>query len=181
MEIDTKTLFAPKKGKQATKGQKQTYEDNKETLKFYSIFATTPFLIRWLLMWILAYSFSTTEILLTVFAIICQTIAIGAMYKMAKPVLSGQTVVDCGTDLNLEGGFADYLKDLIITTSILTGLTAVLPYWLFILWLWLPIRIIVKIWNSVVAPWIFEPAPEEPEISDKKRKKMDRKMARGFR
>lgn len=28
-------MFQPKKGKEGTKGQKQIYEDNKETLKFY--------------------------------------------------------------------------------------------------------------------------------------------------
>lgn len=181
MDVETKTLFAPKKGKQATKGQRQTYDENQETLKFYSIFAIIPFVIRWTLMWILAYSFSTAEIILNTIAILCQVVAISVMYKMAKPVLSGQTVVDSGMDLNLEGGFADYLKDLIITTSILTCVTSVLPNWVAILWFWLPIWIIVKIWNSIVAPWIFQPAPEEPDMSDKKRRKLERKMGRGFR
>lgn len=175
--IDTKTLFAPKKGKQATKGQKQIFESNQETIKFYSIMAAltiAPKLIFW-------PTSTTTNVLLIIFSVIMQTSAIAGMYYMARPTLGGpsQTVVDGGIDLNLKGGFADYLKDLIITTAICTALSLFSNgFWL--LWLWLPAFFVYKIWMTVVAPWIFAPAPEElpPEIADKKRRKMERKMAR---
>lgn len=179
--IDTKTLFAPKKGKQATKGQKQIYEGNQETLKFYTIMAIATILPK--LLW---YPMSTgTNIALWLFAIVVQIFGIGGMYYMARAVVSGpsQTVVDGGIDLNLKAGFADYLKDLIITTAICTGLSLISNGFWF-LWLWLPAFFVYKIWMSVIAPWIFAPAPEEPpaEVADKKRKKMERKMARaGYR
>lgn len=179
--LDTKSLFAPKKGKQGTKGQKQIYDGNKETIKFYLIMAFIPIVAK------VFFSISTTSYLnlfLLVASIIIQSVAIYGMYYMAKPVVSGpsNTVVDGGIDLNLKSGFADYLKDLIITTSICTALS-VFSNGFWLLWLWLPCFYLYKIWVSVIAPWIFQAPPEEqPEVADKKRKKMERKMARaGYR
>lgn len=181
--LDTKTLFAPKKGKQATKGQKQIYEENKETIKFYSIMASVPLLLKL----IFSSPFSTTlSLVLTLWSVLVQCAVLATMYHMAKPVLSGpsQVVVDGGIDLNIKSGFADNLKDLVITTSLCTALSMFSNgFWL--LWLWLPVFFAYKIWMSVIAPWIFAPPPEgpPPEVSDKKRKKMERKMARsgGYR
>lgn len=175
--IDTKTLFAPKKGKQATKGQKQIYDANQETIKFYSIMASSTVALK-LILWPAS---TRTNLMLIIFSIIIQSTSIAGMYYMAKATISGpsKTVVDGGIDLNLKGGFSDYLKDVIITTAICTGLSLFSNgFWL--LWLWLPAFFIYKIWISVIAPWIFAPAPEElaPEVADKKRKKMERKMAR---
>lgn len=180
--LDTKSLFAPKKGKQATKGQKQIHEGNKETVKFYSMIAIGSLLLQLILASPLS---SKLSLFLAVFAILAQAAAIGGMHYMAKPVLSGpsNTVVDGGIDLNLEAGFADYVKDLIITTAICSGLSIFSNAFWFI-WLWLPGFFSYKIWMSVIAPWIFQSAPEEqaPEVADKKRKKMERKMARaGYR
>ena len=180
--LDTRALFAPKKGKQATKGQKQIYEDNKETIKFYSIMAAAPLLLKLLF----ASPFSTTlNLSLTLFAVLIQGFAIGFMYYMAKPVLSGpsQVVVDGGTDLNMKSGLADYTKDMIITTSLCTCLS-IYSNGFWCLWLWLPAFFTYKFWTSFIAPWIFAPAPEgpPPEVADKKRRKMERKMARsGYR
>lgn len=172
--IDTKALFAPKKGKQATKGQKQISVDNKATLKFYSIMAITSLALR--------LAFSTTnrlDIFLSIFAVSTQLCAIAGLKYMA-----GSTdAPEGGIDLNLKGGFADYIKDLIITTTFCASTSAYSNvFWL--LWLWLPAFYTYKIWVSMIAPWIFAPAPEElaPEVSEKKRKKMERKMARaGYR
>lgn len=182
MLLDTKTLFAPKKGKQATKGQKQIYEDNKETIKFYSIMAAASLLLKFILSSPFA---TTTSLLLTLFASLVQCAAISFMYYMAKPVLSGQsqTVVDGGLDLNIKAGFADHLKDLVITTSICTSLS-IFSNGFWLLWLWLPLFLMYKFWTSVIAPWIFAPPPDgpPPEVAEKKRKKMERKMARaGYR
>ena len=178
IKFDTKTLFAPKKGKQATKGQKQIYEENKETVKFYSIMSISSIFAR--IIFVSTFS-STLNLTLTVFAILIQGLALGSMYYMAKAILSGpsQVVVDGGIDLNQKGGFADYLKDLIITTTACT-LLSIFSNAFWLLWLWLPAFFIYKIWTSVIAPWIFESAPEEapPEVAEKKRRKMERKMAR---
>jgi len=175
--LDTRSLFAPKKGKPPTKGQKQIFEANKETIKFYSIMAGGSFLFKFAL----SSPFSTTiSSILTLFAILVQASAIFGMHYMAKPVISGPSsaILDGGIDLNLKASFADYLKDLIITTSLCSALSAFSNgFW--ILWLWLPAFFSYKIWTSVIAPWIFQAPPEEaPEAVEKKRRKMERKMAR---
>lgn len=180
--MDTKALFAPKKGKQATKGQKQIYQDNKETIKFYSIMAAATLLLKLVFSSLLS---TTTNLLLTIWALLVQAVAISLMHYMARPVLSGpsQNVVDGGIDLNLKSGFADNLKDLVITTSVCTVLS-IFSNGFWLLWLWLPVFFVYKIWVSFIAPWIFAPPPEgpPPEVADKKRKKMERKMARaGYR
>lgn len=174
--LDTKTMFAPKKGKQATKGQKQIYEGNMDTIKFYLIMAVATICLK------LFLSLSTTldlNLIMTIAAILAQSAAIYAMYHMAKPVVSGpsNTVVDGGIDLNLKGGFADYLKDLIITTAICSVLSILSNGW-WLLWLWLPCFYVYKFWVSVIAPWIFQAAPEQPEMDEKKRQKKERKRAR---
>lgn len=163
--IDTKALFAPKKGKQATKGQKQIDDENSETLRFYSIMAATSLAVKF----ILQSPFSSTlTTLLTLFAILAQVVGLSAMYYTAK-----------SNDLNLKASFADNLKDLVITTTICTCLS-IFSNAFWIMWLWLPAYLTYKVWMSIIAPWIFAPAPEDvsPEVSEKKRRKMERKMAR---
>lgn len=158
-------LETAKKGlKQATKGSKQIELENASTLKFYSIMVVVSLA--------LAFIFSSSFSYFTIFAMLVQGISVGGMYHRAK----------CGIDLNLEGGFADYMKDTIITTSICTGLS-VISRGFWALWLWLPGFAVYKIWVTFIAPWIFAPAPEEDtEMAEKKRKKKERKLARaGYR
>lgn len=179
--IDTKTLFAPKKGKQATKGQKQIYEGNQETLKFFTLMAVITILARLLIVYYKSPTY--LNISFAIFAIFIQVVAVGCMRSMcSKAVTSGKVVLDGGIDLNLAGGFADYLKDIIITTSACSVLSIVSEaFWL--LWLWIPAFWAYKVWSKVIGPWIFQPAPEESsEVTDKKKKKLERKMARaGYR
>lgn len=181
--IDTKALFAPKKGKQATKGQKQIYEGNQETLKRFTFVAIASILIKLIFLF---YRSSTTyvAIFLVLFSIIVQGASIFGMRYMAKPVISGpsKNVVDGGIDLNLSGGFADKLKDIMITTSA-CSILSVFSEGFWALWLWLPGYFVYEVWVNVIAPWIFQPAPEEnDEKSDKKKRKLERKMARaGYR
>lgn len=163
--LDTKALFAPKKGKQATKGQKQIDDENKKTLKFYSIMAVTSIVLKF----VFSSPFSTTvTTLMTLFAMIMQALGIAAMHYTAKT-----------NDLNLKSGFADNLKDLVITTAVCSCLS-IFSNAFWVLWLWLPAFISYKIWMNFIAPWIFAPAPEDlaPEVTEKKRRKMERKMAR---
>lgn len=179
--IDTKALFAPKKGKPATKGQKQIYEGNISTIRTYSYVAIASVSFRVLLL--LIFGSTTSKILITLFSMIVQAISIYGLFYMAKAVVSeSKTVVDGGIDLNMPGGFGDKIKDVIITTVGCTFLSLVSEYF-WLLWLWLPAYYIVQLWINVLGPWFFAPVPEEaPEVADKKRRKMERKMARtGYR
>jgi hypothetical protein len=69
-----------------------------------------------------------------------------------------------------------FVQDLIILTSASQGLSLVWG-WLWLLLVLAPLRAALLLWTSVLAPWIFQPAEEDPN-ADKKAKKLDRKMKR---
>lgn len=68
------------------------------------------------------------------------------------------------------------MKDLIILT---TG-TAILSLgtnWFWLLLLLAPGRAFFMLWGSVIKPWLDQKS-EQPEVDDKKQRKMDKKMKR---
>ena len=122
-------------------------------------------------------------------------VQLGLIRFMAKPqtTLDG-TVIGPGTDLNMEGGLADNVKDMIILTAGSQAFS-LLSNWLWLLLLLAPLRAFYMLWTSVIAPWIFQPAEEDDEVgreiiitiyifeqvSDKKRRKQERQMKRQMR
>ena len=122
-------------------------------------------------------------------------VQLGLVRFMAKPqtTLDG-TVIGPGTDLNMEGGLADNVKDMIILTAGSQAFS-LLSNWLWLLLLLAPLRAFYMLWTSVIAPWIFQPAEEDDEVgreiiiiiyifeqvSDKKRRKQERQMKRQMR
>lgn len=176
--IQTMNLFAKKQGKQATKGQKQIYEDNLSTINFYVCMGLTITLLNCIITFLL----SRFSIFWTLFSTIIFFTSISAMKYMAKPKFSGGTsaknVVDAGIDLNMESGFADYLKDIMIATSICQILTIYSIYFWF-LWLFIPFYFSYLVWINLIWPWIHQTQPEqETEMTEKKKRKMERKYAR---
>lgn len=109
-----RSIFAPKAGKAPTKGQKQIDEENLATIKFYQL-ASAAIVVVNLFFW---YSTGTTFMILS---IIVYTTCIGAMKFMAKPA-------NGGIDLNMEAGFAENLKDLMILTWIMQLLSLISNY-----------------------------------------------------
>ena len=83
---------------------------------------------------------------------------------MGKPqtTMDG-TVIGPGTDLNMEGGLADNVKDMIILTAGSQAFS-LLSNWLWLLLLLAPLRAFYMLWTSVIAPWIFQPGEEEDEV-----------------
>ena len=78
----------------------------------------------------------------------------------------------------MASGLAEHVKDAIILTAIAQILSLLSNYF----WLALsfaPLRLFWMAWKSIIAPWLFAPAPEKEEIDEKKQRKLDRKMKRG--
>ncbi|CAL1285699.1 unnamed protein product [Larinioides sclopetarius] len=168
--------MAPQKGKQGTKGQKQIVEENKQTLKFYAIMAVGAEVIyNGLMLTVFWESFTAFYMCLVFFSILVFAGCLQFMYSMAKATYSetGQ-LLDGGIDLNMESGFAENLKDLIILTSSILCLSLISNYF-WLLWLLAPGRAFYMLWVNVLAPWIFTPAPE---VDEKKQKKLERKAKR---
>ncbi|XP_059472672.1 transmembrane protein 208 [Neocloeon triangulifer] len=167
------------KGKQGTKGQKQIVEENIATLSFYrniALGATGAFA---LVTGIFFEIFTTSNI---IFFLIASGIYTGCymfMGMMARATFteSGQ-LIDSGLDLNMQDGVAEHVKDLVILTAFCQVFSLFSNYsWLF--WLLAPARALWLLWGSVIQPWLTSSnEQQQPEMDEKKQKKLDRKMRR---
>lgn len=169
--------MAPQKGKQGTKGQKQILEENKETLKFYQYMilgANAAYLVVTLTLFDLFNFFNMFMLVLTTALYIASYQFMSYMTK-AKFSETGQ-LLDAGVDLNLVGGIAEHVKDMIILTAGTQVLSLISNYFWFLMLL-APGRGFYFLWTKVLAPYFFQQAPP-PEIDEKKQKKLERKMRR---
>ncbi|KAJ3662568.1 hypothetical protein Zmor_006910 [Zophobas morio] len=108
-------MAPPQKGKQGTKGAKQIVEENVSTLNFYRNMAIISNALSLI---ILVFYNSTISIVLYLFSCLVYIGSYQFMVYMAKPKYSesGQ-LLDSGVDLNMEGGIAEHVKDIIILTA----------------------------------------------------------------
>ena len=172
------------------------------TLKFYrnmSLGGTVAFLVLTLAFFDLFRGLIMTMFLLTC-AVHFGSYQFMAFMSRAKLTETGG-VIDSGTDLNMEGGLAEYVsrnyccsgqvtntynlsrfrhvKDLVILTTGTQVLALVSNYFWFLLLL-VPIRAFHLAWGSVIKPWLQsrKEQQQEPEVNEKKQRKLDRKMRR---
>ncbi|XP_044754261.1 transmembrane protein 208 [Coccinella septempunctata] len=164
----------PKKGKQGTRGAKQIVDENIETLKFYRNCALGTTVFAFIIMQFLYSSFSVLFIL----SCIVQFGAYKFMVYMSKATYSesGQ-LLDSGVDLNMTGGIAEHVKDVILLTSI-CQVTSLISYYFWLMWLSGPARAFYLLWKNVLGPYFFQSPPAQPEMDEKKQKKLERKMKR---
>lgn len=102
-------LQGEKKGKAATKGSKQIVEENVATLKFYRAMSLAACVI-FLVVVLLIKSFTGTIITMTIITLFIHFAANQFMKMMSRPQLTETgAILDSGTDLNLEGGVAEWV------------------------------------------------------------------------
>ncbi|CAG9771010.1 unnamed protein product [Ceutorhynchus assimilis] len=169
-------MAPPQKGKQATKGAKQIVEENQATLVFYRNMAM---IANALSLAILVFYSSTINIVLYLFSIGVYVGSYQFMAIMARAQYSetGQ-LLDSGNDLNMEGGVAENIKDLIILTAGCQVLSSFISNYFWLLWLLAPVRLGWILWKNILGPY-FQAAPQEnPQVDDKKQKKLERKQKR---
>jgi len=70
------------------------------------------------------------------------------------------------------------VKDVIILTAGCQLLSSIISNHFWWLWLLVPIRLGWILWKNVLGPYFFQPAPENPQVDEKKQKKMERKQKR---
>lgn len=153
----------------------------------------------YLIIALLVKSFNGTLITMTIITAIIHFGANQFMKSMSQPQLTESgSILDSGTDLNMEGGIAEWVKcftdeaceepffsldrhvkDIIILTSG-TQILSLLSNWFWFLLLLGPIRAIYMLWGSVIKPWLSQKSEqdENPQTNDKKQKKMERRMKR---
>ncbi|KAE8609315.1 hypothetical protein XENTR_v10011773 [Xenopus tropicalis] len=130
--------MAPK-GKVGTKGKKQIYEENKETLSFYLRIILGATVLCGAINLGIFYSSSNFWTWATlVFSGIVYAGAYRSMRSMAQASFSEDgSLLDGGIDLNMEQGMAEHLKDVVLLTAIVQVLSCFsLYFWFF----WLLVR-----------------------------------------
>lgn len=70
------------------------------------------------------------------------------------------------------------MKDVIILTAGCQILSSIISNYFWLLWLLAPARGGWILWKNILAPYFFPDVPFEPEVDEKKQKKMERKMKR---
>lgn len=96
-----------KKGKVGTKGAKQIVEENVGTLKFYRNMSLGACVI-FLAVVLLIKSLTGTIITMTIITFMIHFGANQFMKMMSRPqLMENGSILDSGTDLNLEGGVAE--------------------------------------------------------------------------
>ncbi|XP_050689611.1 transmembrane protein 208-like [Eriocheir sinensis] len=171
-------MKAPK-GKQGTKGTKQIMQENTDTLAFYRNMILGSAAVYFGVGMIFFTAFPMLDLTLVVLAGIVFAACYHFMSSMATPKLgSDGAILDEGCDLNIEGGIAEHVKDLVILTSGTVVLGTISSYF-WLLWLLAPFRGAQMLWTNILGPWFFQEAPDaEPEerVLDKKQRKLERRM-----
>ncbi|KAL1117147.1 hypothetical protein AAG570_004474 [Ranatra chinensis] len=98
-----------------------------------------------------------------------------AYMSRSKMSESGQ-ILDSGVDLNMAGGIAEHVKDMIILTAG-SQLLSLLSNYFWLLMLLAPARGFYLLWVNLLSPYFFQEAPPQ-EVDEKKQRKLERKMRR---
>ncbi|XP_063169276.1 transmembrane protein 208 isoform X1 [Candoia aspera] len=173
--------MAPK-GKVGTKGKKQIFEENKDTLKFYLRIILGANAIYGIVNLGIFY---VTATIWTWIAFVFSLMVYGASYhsmrSMAKPTFAeGGSLTDGGIDLNMEQGMAEHLKDVILLTAIVQVLSCFSLYvWYF--WLLAPGRALYLLWVNILGPWLTAESPAaNQEPNEKKQRRQERRQMKRF-
>ncbi|CAN2389327.1 Transmembrane protein 208, partial [Pristimantis euphronides] len=171
------------KGKVGTKGKKQIYEENKETLSFYlRIILGATVLYGAVTLWIFYHSSTFWSWATLIFSCVIYAVAYRSMRGMAQATFSEDgSLVDGGIDLNMEQGMAEHLKDVVLLTAIVQVLSCFSLYiWYF--WLLAPGRALYLLWVNVLGPWFSADssaaAPQEP--NEKRQRRQERRQIKRF-
>uniref|UniRef100_A0A8R1DU78 Transmembrane protein 208 n=1 Tax=Caenorhabditis japonica TaxID=281687 RepID=A0A8R1DU78_CAEJA len=159
--------------KQATKGQKEIYEENQKTVTTYSVVSTVSMAIYYSSCVFLSHCSSTDYIFFAVSALV-QIFAVLFMKSLAKARVDEKGhVLDAGADLNDPEAFGEYCKDAIILTVIIQLISLYTTYG-FLLLLAFPGAATYKFVTGFLLPWLTA-GSDGDDVDDKKMKKMDRR------
>ncbi|XP_033013016.1 transmembrane protein 208 [Lacerta agilis] len=173
--------MAPK-GKVGTKGKKQIFEENKDTLKFYLRIILGANAIYGIVNFVVFYAAATAwSWILFVFSLMIYGASYRSMSSMAKPSFADDgSLADGGIDLNMEQGMAEHLKDVILLTAIIQVLSCFSLYvWYF--WLLAPGRALYLLWVNILGPWLTaDSSAANQEPNEKKQRRQERRQMKRF-
>ena len=92
------------------------------------------------------------------------------MKSMTTPLLDENgSIIDPGSDINMSGHISEYLKDIILFSVIVQMLSFISNYF-WLLLIIAPVYVFYLLWKNFIGPWIFAPAPEDPNEKEQQKK-----------
>lgn len=174
--------MSSKHKKPPTRGSKQIVEENEATVNFYMKMSAGAFLVYIAASFIIGLEFTTTVIVLLVFIAIVYTVCVYLLKYSARVKYSEdrKKIVDSGTDLNVDGGIAEDVKDAIIFSAI-TQILSLFSNYFWLLLLLVPIKIGYMLWSKLSS--LFFENSEKPEDENVEKTKKDKrtKAAHNFK
>ncbi|CAI4233023.1 unnamed protein product [Auanema sp. JU1783] len=160
--------------KQATKGQKEIYQENQSTIFYYSAASSVASLLYGVVAGVLSSNTTNGWVWFGV-CVVIQLLSVFFMKSMAKSQMDSKGhVVDAGMDLNDPTAFGEYCKDAVILT-VLVQILGVFSNYSFLLLLGFPAAVGYKLFFSFILPWCTSSTEETEEVDEKKMKKKDRR------
>ncbi|EYC18096.1 hypothetical protein Y032_0028g1673 [Ancylostoma ceylanicum] len=161
--------------KQATKGQKEIYEENQSTILTFGAACLVAVVIHLAACFFLLECTSNTYIFFGV-SVVVELIALAFMKSMAGARFDERgRVTDAGMDLNDPAAFGEYCKDVIILT-VITQIIALYSTYAYLILLLIPAAAAYKVFFSLILPWITAPTGDSAEeMDDKKLRKRERR------
>ncbi|CAJ0592833.1 unnamed protein product [Cylicocyclus nassatus] len=161
--------------KQATKGQKEIYEENRSTIITFAATCLAVAVVHLAACFVFLNCTSNTYSFFGI-SVIIDLVTLAIMKSMAGAKFDERgRVVDAGMDLNDPDAFGEYCKDIIILTSI-AQVAALYTTYAYLILLIIPAAAAYKIFFNILLPWITAPAPENgEELDDKKLRKRERR------
>lgn len=168
--------------KQGTKGAKQIVEENKSTLKFYLQMIVTAevayFAIKLTSIFVFDSKLNSYQMLFVLLSIGAQIGSFKFLQIISKPNISENgSLIDSGTDLCMEGGLAEHVKDVIIL-CIAVQFLSLFSFYFWLGLLLIPARGFHLAWGTVIKPWLSSKTEENDRVDEKKQKKIERRQKR---
>ncbi|KAK6728790.1 hypothetical protein RB195_006064 [Necator americanus] len=161
--------------KQATKGQKEIYDDNQSTILTFGAACFIVIVVHSAASVFLLEANSNSYILFGI-SVLVEFIALALMKSMAGARFDERgRVTDAGLDLNDPASFGEYCKDVVILT-IISQVIALYSTYAYLILLLIPAAAAYKLFFGLVLPWIT--APCEDSIEDKDDKKLRKRERR---
>ncbi|KAL3110227.1 hypothetical protein niasHT_015830 [Heterodera trifolii] len=156
--------------KRATRGQRQIYEENKQTLLCYVLASICSSVLVFSLNYFLFLPQKGAWIGLALSSA-SQAFSVILMSMMMKTVRNERNqLVDAGLDLNDPNAFGEYCKDIVILSVSAQLLSLIWTGFFFVL-LSIPFFTLYKLWTNILGPWFFRPTLDDDEKEDKKKQK----------
>ncbi|XP_015276712.1 PREDICTED: transmembrane protein 208 [Gekko japonicus] len=170
--------MAPK-GKVGTKGKKQIFEENKDTLKFYLRIILGANAIYGIVNLVIFYSAATLWTWLLESPPVRARVKDFLGFEMCKAPEHG-LLVRLQLKEPSSSPSSRHLKDVILLTAIVQVLSCLSPYmWYF--WLLAPGRALYLLWVNILGPWFTtDSSATNPEPNEKKQRRQERRQMKRF-